>query len=249
MPRTSTDSQVAITEVTRLIRLSYLQTLAVTDDQSNLSRIAGETQGDQRSSFTSDPGSPAFLGMMGGEGGSSASSSFADSGWQISRTWLETWWDKIRFAIGIREIGIFSYRYDQTSELISVPFRSPVEIDRISLVVDEAIPASYPSAERWIEYYVSVDNGTSWQRINPLDQPTLFGSDLGRPVPRIIHFNPDFAAEDDDNNRFVVTKSVPLEARFRAIFKRPLSVESDRTTPILKSYRMQIFPKGGLLVG
>lgn len=240
------NQSVTITEMTKLIRLSYLQTIAVLDDSALLSRISGETPGAQASSFASDPGSPGFLGI-GAEGPTSTSSVFSDSGWSISRSWVETWWDKIRWAIGIRDIGIFSYEYALTSEFVSVPFRSPKAIEKISLRVDENIPSTYPAVQRWIHYFVSPNDGTDWHRINPLDHPTLFADGGGRPTPRILNFNVDFASEDDDDKKFVSTNEEVVTVRFRAVFLRPPDAEFSGTSPILKSYRMLIYPRDGLL--
>jgi len=246
MPRFSYEQSVTISEMTRLVRLSYLQTIAVLDDSVGLGRIAGETQGSQASSSASDPGSPGFLGI-GAEGPSSSSSVFSDSGWAISRTWLETWWDRIRWAIGIREIGIYHYRYAQSSELVSVPFTSPLPIEKVTLRVNENIPPSYSAEQRWIQYYISVDNGGTWLRINPLDHPSLFTEGFGRPTPRIINFNADFAAEDDDENKYIRTAEPPYSVRLRSIFLRPVGEQFEGTTPILKSYKMLVYPKGGLI--
>ena len=246
MPDFDFEEQVTITEMTKLVRLSYLQTIAVLDDSIGVSRLAGESQGSQNSSFASDPGSPGFLGI-GAEGPTSTSSTFTDSGWAISRTWLETWWDKLRWAIGIRDISIFRNTYAESSEFVSVPFSSPLQIEKISLKVDENIPHSYPASQRWIQYFISVDNGGNWYRINPLDHPTLFSEGFGRPTPRIINFNPDFAAEDDDQNKYIRLSDPPFSVRFRAVLTRPSSQEFNGTTPILKSYKLYIYPRNGLI--
>jgi hypothetical protein len=246
MPSFDYSQTVTITELTRVVRLSYLQTIRVLDNSASLNRLAGETSGSQSNSFASNPGSPGFLGI-GSEGASSVSTVFSDTGWAISRTWLETWWDKIRWSIGIREIGIFNYRYAETSELVSVPFSSPMPIEKVTLRVDENIPPSYPASQRWIQYFVTPDNGKSWHRINPLDHPTLFGGGDGKPMPRIITFNPDFSEEDSNDKKFVRTTSPVTQVRFRAVFLRPPGESFEGTTPILKAYRMLIYPKGGLL--
>jgi len=245
MASVTTNQQTYVTEVTRLVRLSYLQTVAVTDDSTALGKLAGTTEGRSTSSFASDPGSPGFLGI-GSEGPSSSSTSFTDSGWSISRTWLETMWDRVRWAIGIKEIGIFSYSYAETSEFVSVPFLVPTTVAKVALKVDELVPTAFPNTQRWIQYFVSGDDGQNWYQINPLDQPSLFNGNDFRPVPRIINFNPDFAKEDDDENKFVRTTNPVKSVRFKAVFLRPGGNSNNLLSPILKSYRMLIYPSGGL---
>jgi hypothetical protein len=234
-----------VTEFTRLVRLSYLQTVAALDDSALVSRLAGESQGSSKNFTASDPGSPGFLGI-GAEGPSTVSSTFSDSGWAISRTWLETWWDKIRWAIGVREIGIYSFEYEESSEIVSIPFRSPKPISKVSLRVDELVPSSYPTNIRWIQYFVSPDNGNTWHRINPLDTPSSFNESSGIPIPRIINFNPDFSTEDDDQNKYIKTNTPVIDIRFKAVLIRPSGEDFLNTSPILKGYRLLIYPKEGL---
>lgn len=245
MPNVETTQITSVTEVTRLVRLSYLQSVAALDDSVLLGRLAGETQGGNQSFSATDPGSPGFLGI-GAEGASSISSTFSDSGWAISRTWLETWWDKIRWAIGIREIGIYAFEYDESSEIISVPYRSPTEIQKVTLKVDELIPRGYPNTTQWIQYFITPNNGENWYRINPLDLPSTFSPDQGRPVPRILHFNPDFSIEDDEDNKYIKVGKPVTDVRFKAVLLRPSGDQFTRTSPILKGYRLLIYPKGGL---
>lgn len=248
MANIKTTQTTSVIEATRLVRLSYLQTLSVTDDAALLSRVAGETDGSSNSFSASKPADAGFLGLgIGGEGASNVTQSFTDTGWSISRTWLETWWDKIRWAIGLREIGVYAYEYANSAEIVSIPFKSPKPIAKVSLRVDEQIPVSYPLTQRWIHYFVSPDNGRNWHRVNPLDHPTLFTDASGQPVPRIINFNADFASENDDEQKFVTLDGNVTEVRFRAVLLRPLGEEFLGTTPVLKSYRMSIYPREGLI--
>jgi hypothetical protein len=245
MARVRTDQTTTVVEATRLVRLSYLQTIAALDNSTVLGNLAGETSGNNTNFSSTDPGSPGFLGI-GGEGSSTLSQSFTDTGWSISRTWLETWWDKIRWAIGIREIGIYSYEYAQTSEIVSVPFLSPREILKVSLRVNEQVPRLYPNTQSWIQYFVSGDGGKNWHRINPLDKPSVFTGESGKPLPRIINFNADFASENSDENKFITVEEPVKSIKFRAVLTRPGGEEYEGTSPVLKGYRLMIYPKGGL---
>lgn len=245
MASIETEQTTTIVEATRLVCLTYLQTVAALDDQSTLSQLAGESPGSNNTVSGSSPADPGFLGI-GGEGASTVTSSFTDTGWSISRTWLETWWDKIRWAIGLREIGVFAYEYAQSSEVVSVPYRSPKEIAKVLVRVDEQIPSVYPLTNRWIHYFVSPDNGANWHRINPIDHPTIYSGEGGEPVPRIINFNADFQSENDNAQKFVSTEIPVTEIRFRAVLIRPGDTEFEGTSPVLKSYRMSIYPKEGL---
>lgn len=223
------------TEVSRLVRLSYLQTIAALDNSNILGNLAGVSEGRSNNFSSSDPGSPGFLGI-GAEGASSVSSSFTDSGWAISRTWLETYWDKIRWAIGIKELGLFSYKYSEVGEIVSAEFRFPAIVKKVSLKVDEIIPNKYPGNQKWIQYFVSHNNGLNWYRINPIDSSSnLSGQSF---IPRILNFNSQSIENDTDNDKFITTDKPVNSLRFKAILLRPPGEEFERTSPILKSYRM-----------
>jgi len=231
--------------LSREVKFSYLQTLQIQEDTSALPELAGTTEGISFAATRTYGGRSGFLGI-GGKGASSTSTSVDDSGWVISRQWSETYYDKIRYAIGIRDVGAFSYRYAPASEIVSLPFRSPKEILKIELRVDEFVPSVLSSTRRWIEYYVSITNGKTWLRVNPLDQPTLFESD-GSIVPRTITLNLDDGGPQGDDVQTIRTEAPVFGVRFRAVMYTDSTVEDgDRFSPVLKGYRLLMLPRGGL---
>lgn len=244
MARSTTD----IRRLKRLVKLSYLQTVAITEGDRSKEDFVGGPQPFSTSKNSFSP--PDFLftfsaGMMG-DGGGSKSIDFNDTGWTISKTWLETYWDKIRYAIGIRDIGIFQFQYANTSEIVSQAWKSPKEVDKVSLIVDQVIPNEFPIGPTYIEYYISADPGTNWIQINPIDHPTLFGQD-GAVVPRIVNFNANKPANTTNDNKYIKTDNPVFAVRFRALLKRPETIEgAESMTPVIKSYRILISPKGGL---
>jgi hypothetical protein len=231
--------------LTREIRFSYLQTLQIQEDASSLPELAGTTEGISFTATRTKGGTGGFLGI-GAKRASSTSVSVDDTGWTISRQWRETYYDKIRYAIGIRDVGAFSYRYSPASEIVSVPYRSPRELLKLQLRVDEFIPSVLPSTRRWIEYYVSINNGKSWLQVNPLDQPTLFLED-GSIVPRTITLNLDDGGPQGDDVQTIRTEEPVFEARFRAVLFTDLNLpQGDQYSPVLKGYRLLMLPRGGL---
>jgi hypothetical protein len=231
--------------LSREVKFSYLQTLQIQEDTSALPELAGTSEGISFAATRTYGGRSGFLGI-GAKGASSASTSVDDSGWSISRQWQETYYDKIRYAIGIRDVGAFSYRYAPASEIVSLPFRSPKEVLKIELRVDEFIPSVLSSTRRWIEYYVSITNGKTWLRINPLDQPTLFETD-GSIVPRTITLNLDDGGPQGDDVQTIRTEAPVFGVRFRAVMYTDSTVaDGDRFSPVLKGYRLLMLPRGGL---
>lgn len=167
-----------------------------------------------------------------------------DTGWQIAEMSSIVKYDKARYCIGIREIGIFQYVYAPQSEIVSIPFRSPKPISTVSLEVDDAVPEELLGPARAIEYYFSVDDGTTWNRIAPLNSSPR--REAGVFIPQIYHVNsPVLPERRDQNVGYVdIVGQRATQVRFRALLKG----DSSRTgiTPVLKAYRLLLGTEGGM---
>ncbi|MCD7910933.1 hypothetical protein KC480_05260 [Bacillus velezensis] len=82
-----------------------------------------------------------------------------------------------RWCIGIRDIEIYSSEYAEEGELVTYPFYFENPIDKISLDVDENIPEMFISNNEmkydWLTYFVSIDDGATWNPITPLRQQSI----------------------------------------------------------------------------
>ena len=240
-------SRTTVASRTRLIKMNYLQTLQALDDTNVLGSLAGVTTGGSASgSATTSKSGNVFLqlvtlGFFGQGSSSTTSGSHTDSGWSVQRTWLETRDDINRYAIGIRDIQAWGYTFAGSSELVSKKFTSPKEILKVQLRTDEFVPQALDPERRWIRYYVSVDDGRTWLDMNPLDRPTLF-DDNGEIVPYTYTFNLEAEGPQAEVVRAIRTAEPARTLRFRAV----LESDSEVLTPVLKSYRVLITPKGSL---
>ena len=198
----------------------------------------------------------AVLGfVIGGLFGSSKSTETSVSPQRMTKQWTKLKDDKARFAIGIRDINLYSYRFAEVSEVVSKPFLSPSPIGKVSLSVEEQIPgAFYKGADvegtenNWIKYYVSVDNGASWKRISPIHHRATISEDGVNLVPEIINFNSEVVGAERKNPLAYVDTGSPIyEIRFKAVLTRPTTIpDAESYTPVLKKYALQIYPLGGL---
>ena len=261
----------------KIVKLTYLQTLAVDGGVGDIKDVAGETKGgtDKFINGTSkDSGKKltdlsALHGLISTGGsiggmllGKAIGSAFGkktevnsnvtvkDSGWRVVKTWLQPEFDKIRYSVGIRELLVAQFRYEKVSEVVSTPWSSPKDISKVSLIVDEFIPPQFPVGGVYIEYYVKPEIADAeWVRINPVGNRTVF-SDSGSIVPRIVSFNTERPVNARLEDAYIETKEEVRQIRFRAILKRPDVVDggvsADSYSPILKSYRMLLTPRGGL---
>ena len=174
---------------------------------------------------------------------------------RVTKQWTVTKYDKARFAIGIRDIGIYSYNFVSTSEIVSQPFSSPKPIDKVNLTVDEYIPKVFYTTSgnegtenSWIKYYISIDDGTSWRRISPSNHTATVSEDGIYNVPEVININSDIASDERENPLAYIDTSEPVyRVRFKAVLTRPDNiVDSESYSPLLSSYALKIYPHGGL---
>jgi len=171
----------------------------------------------------------------------------------ITKQWRVTKDDRSRFAIGIRDINLYSYKFAEVSEMVSIPYFSPKAISKIALTVDEQVPkifySNMPGTENdWIKYYISVDDGASWRRISPMHHKDTLSEDGVNNIPEIININSDIKKEDRDNFLAYVDTDEPIyQVRFKAVLSRPSQISNAESyTPVLSKYALQIYPMGGL---
>lgn len=239
-------------EWTRVITLRYLQSVQILQGALEASNVAPTTEGDP--SITRSGGKDmstdnffdttlgtvlswplgGVLKSLGLGGGHNRSSTFntnsEDSGWYMKGYWVETFYDLIAYRIGIRDLGLFRNVYETSSELVSSPFYSPVDIKQVTLRVDDETPASTS-----IEYYVSPNEGETWHRLNPLDKPSIYGDD-GFAVPKTISFN--VPGNPGNEDKYISTEFPVRKLLFRAVLRSTNSSNS----PILRTYKIIMYP-------
>ncbi len=174
---------------------------------------------------------------------------------RVVKQWTETKYNKARFAIGIRDIGIYSYSFAEKSEIVSQPYTSPKSIAKVSLTVEEHIPKIFYTAtgndgteNSWIKYYISVDDAISWQRISPTNHTRTAAEDGVHDVPEVININSDVSDGERKNPLSYIDTPEPIyKVRFKAVLTRPDNiVDSESYSPILSKYALKIYPHGGL---
>jgi hypothetical protein len=197
----------------------------------------------------------AVIGFVAGLFGSKKTVDVQASPQTITKQWTVTKNDRARFAIGIRDINLYSYTFAESSEFVSVPYLSPKPISKLALKVDETIPTNFYNTastsnteNNWLRYYISVDDGTSWSRISPMTHRTSYEEDGKTVIPEIININSDIPlAERSNPSAYIDTVTDVYNVRFKAVLSRPTDISNAESyTPILAKYALQIFPVGGL---
>lgn len=116
---------------------------------------------------------------------------------------------KLRYAIGIRDIEIQSQKYQSKGEIVSSEHVTSNEIDQLILLTSQN--PSTESSLVSITHQVSPDNGDSWIEIRPKE---FAGNDgIVNTVAEVVSFN-----SGQDNS--TITASPVRKLRYRAVLER-----------------------------
>ena len=111
---------------------------------------------------------------------------------------------KIRYAIGIKDIEIYSNTYEKESEIVSKRFYAPSEIKKVSLQSSEIKEKEVALAT--VTHSISPDDGITWHEIQPRNIQVA-----GK--PEILNFN----TVDEDS----INTSAPVDfIRYKINLKR-----------------------------
>jgi hypothetical protein len=152
-----------------------------------------------------------------------------------------------RWALGIRDINIYSYAFAEKSEVVSKEHIIGEPIKRVTLTVNEEIPkvfldkGGWQNRNEWIKYYISVD-GTTWHRISPQGHSETLDPTTGELVPEIYIINSELGPADRNPRAgYIDTKGEPVSIRFKAVLSRPTNMEDARAfTPVLRGYALKV---------
>ena len=140
-----------------------------------------------------------------------------------------------RWALGIRNISLERESYRKKSTMITRNYVVPNEIRKIKMESIEEIPeifysniskqTSYENKDDWVKYYFSVDDGTTWHRIDTtgkLDD-----------IPNIYVLNSDVIEElKKEDYGYIETDTPPKQIKYKVELSRPDDIENDnRYTP------------------
>lgn len=265
--RTKRSTQVIVEQITgtRIVRLTYRESLIIKGSLNTVGNLAGTTEEElsninnsleEKNRVTKiNDKIPIFLipvkifstllnGLFGSKKSVDVNVKTKESGWTVVKTWAQPQFDVIRYAIGIKDLGVSQFLYEPVSEIISKTWSSPKEITKVYMIADQFIPSEFPVGN-YIEYYIKPDiQDFKWIRINPMELSSQYTAE-GTVVPRIISFNSERPISARLEESYVTTTKPVTAIKVRIILKRPSTV-ADSYTPILRSYKLIMTPRGGL---
>lgn len=167
-----------------------------------------------------------------------------------------------RYCIGIKDIDVSSFEYKEESIFISKEYTTDKPIKSVMLDTIETIPEAFMSdfkmKNKWIRYYVQINNGP-WMPISPsLRQPAGGEKLLSNIViekadelaeyiesnnifpPKIYRINP-YRHDNNEGTLYegtILTENEPKKIRLRAVLKRPY--DKKNYTPIVYGYTLKL---------
>jgi hypothetical protein len=151
-----------------------------------------------------------------------------------------------RYAIGIRDINIMSYQFEEKSELVSKRYEVDGTISEVMIYANEKIPQSYltqiSTSNDWIQYFVSFDD-VNWIQMSPMHhQPvtTTF-------PPKILQINgnkTDLESSFQLYKTYIDSDKPVTGVRLKVVMSRPSSTKDapnmEYSTPILEDYAIRV---------
>lgn len=151
---------------------------------------------------------------------------------------IDVYEDGWRWMVGIREIELEATTYQEESVLVSKPISFAWPIQTVALSVDETIPEALyaddlQTRNKWITYYISIDDGAHWIPISPSEaQP------VGEEVlpPKTIRFVQGRNVAPTAHQTVIRVDQPVRQIRFMARLRRG---PDETVTPILSGYQLR----------
>ena len=144
--------------------------------------------------------------------------------------------DAYRYMIGIRDISLKSYIFNENGTFVSETYTTDKPIDSVVLDVDEYIPGTDPEI---LKYYLTFDGGINWHQIYPMKR-----SYAG--VYRYTINNDTIANLMATSKKEKRTKNLNMlsdvySVQLKIQMTRPVGVENpESTSPIVYKYKIMI---------
>lgn len=158
-----------------------------------------------------------------------------------------------RLVIAIKNISLYSYSYNLLSEYVSNKYDLDNPIKRISISTNEIIPKIYYNNKlelknEFIKYYVSLDDGITWNRISPLNHDNTFLEieDAKILLPKVIRVNTsptdlDISSSASKNLGYIDKEKNFYSIRLKIEMSRPDKIQhANLYSPILSDYKLQV---------
>lgn len=143
-----------------------------------------------------------------------------------------------RYSIGLKDIDIRDKKYLDSSVYISEDFISNEPIKTITFNAEDYIPGKFKNfikkeedINKFIEYFISFDNGATWIKINPRHKAHI------GPCTIVINSNA-VVSNRNKNISYIDLITEPNEFKIKIEISRPKEIEDE--TPIIYGYFVDV---------
>ena len=148
-----------------------------------------------------------------------------------------------RWCIGVKNVGVYSFIYENQSTLVSEEFISPGSIKKIKLEAQEYVPDIFfedgKNGYNNLKYYISIDDGSQWHEIIPNDS-----NRTGIEEYHINNINAEEVSKDYIKN--LSTDNEVNRVKVKIEFANDNSIEmSEYYSPILRGYKLEMYSDMG----
>jgi hypothetical protein len=131
--------------------------------------------------------------------------------------------DRLRYAVGIRDINIYSRKFKAKGSLVSKQFAVPGDARKVALWASENPVEASVLAD--IGHEISHDNGGSWLKIQPQDRS-------GTEIPEIVNFNNiSDGSVSTDSSVSALRHKVSME-RFPEAFEGGITLKQEKVSKV-----------------
>ena len=146
-----------------------------------------------------------------------------------------------KWAIGISDLSISRQDYHQFGEAVFKPINFPKPVDRVSISALLEIPEAFPVNEdlgngNWIEFYLSHDQGSTWIRVSPQEEPNIG-------VPEVIAYNDNTPVGFRDQFTFYVDTETPVTSLMTKVAMYRPEELIGQTPMIRDGFRLKVILK------
>ncbi len=131
-----------------------------------------------------------------------------------------------RYSVALKDVNIYSSQYAETAEIISTKYGVSQPISSISLYADEGIPSINKDFD-WLQYYVSIDNGSTWTQIMPISRPNINSND----IPTVLNVGKEIGKQGESYYNLM----------YKVVLKRPAN--DSGYTPVVRQLQFTITSK------
>lgn len=138
-----------------------------------------------------------------------------------------------RYAIGIKNIALSQYVFQDSGEFYSKDYEFKDEIKSITLYAESSVPNNFDQSQQWIKYYIAFSNEDVWHEIYP--------TNMAYKGACTIEINSELTETERKLNTRICYLDRLLDSKnfqVKVVLKKPEGTQY--SSPIVYNYRLNV---------